>query len=71
MYIILNTNLKSRYLKMGPIPLEERLHICLDTEKLQKYIIKIIHNLYCIYLILRILILIIFLIIHIKLLLHK
>ena len=29
---------------MGPIPLEERLHRCLDTEKLQKCTIKIIHN---------------------------
>ena len=33
-----------RSLKTGPIPLEEGLHSCLDTEKLQKYTIKIIHN---------------------------
>jgi len=55
---------------MGPIPLDERLHICLDIEKLQKSTTKIIHN--------SILHLtdfkdfnIIFLIIHIQLLLHK
>jgi len=43
-YIIFNTNLNMRNLKMGPVPFEEMLHRCLDTEKLQKYTFKIIYN---------------------------
>lgn len=59
---------------MVPIPLEERLHRFLDTEIWQKYTMKIIHN-FILHLNdfkeFNILILIIFLIIHTKFLLHK
>ena len=59
---------------MGPIPLEERLHRCFDTENLQKYTVKIIYN-FILHLTefkdFNILVLIIFLIIYVKLLLHK